>query len=125
MQKEAIVTADPVTAVTVTPVSGRVHIFFDDAEIASTLNALQLEEPGRRPQIFVPLDAVHPGILEASETTRQEPGRGEAHFYTIKTLTADGPDEAWYYPYADGEYGPIRDLLTFGGERVKVNVSDV
>lgn len=118
-------TADPVTAVTVTPVSGRVHIFFDDAEIASTLNALQLEEPGRRPQIFVPLDAVHPGILEASETTRQEPGRGEAHFYTIKTLTADGPDEAWYYPYADGAYGPIRDLITFGGDRVTVSVSEV
>jgi uncharacterized protein (DUF427 family) len=102
-----------------------VHIFFDDAEIASTLNALKLEEGGSKPQIFVPLEAVHPGILEASETTRDEPGKGPAHYYTIKTLTADGPDEAWYYPYADGAYGPIRDLITFGGERVKVSVSEV
>ena len=79
---------------------------------------------GREPQLR-DLDAVHPGILEASETRREEPGKGEAHFYTIKTLTADGPDEAWYYPYAEGDYGPIRDLLTFGGKRVKVSVSEV
>ena len=109
----------------VSPIAGRVHIYFDDGEIASTVKALRLQEPGRKPQIFVPLDAVHPGILELSETRREEPGKGEAHYYTIKTLTADGPDEAWYYPFAEGAYGPIRDLITFGGERVKVSVSEV
>ena len=109
----------------VTPVEGRVHIIFDDAEIASTLHALSLERQGRSPLVFVPLDDVHPGILEASETQRHEDGPGEAHFYTIKTLTADGVDEAWYYPYADGAYAPIRDMLTFGGDRVSVRVSEV
>ncbi len=109
----------------VSPIAGRVHIIFDDAEIASTTSGLKLEEPGREPQFFVPLEAVHPGILEASETTREEPGKGVAHYYTIKTLTADGPDEAWYYPFAEGDFGAIRDLITFGGERVKVSVSDV
>lgn len=118
-------TAQPTSSPLVTPVSGRVHVYFDDAEIASTLNAMRLEEPGRQPQVFVPLDDVHPGILEASETTREDAGKGKAHYYTIKTLTADGPDEAWYYPYADGQYGPIRDLLTFGGDRVAVRYSEV
>jgi uncharacterized protein (DUF427 family) len=119
------VTAEGTMAPTVTPIEGRVHIFFDDAEIASSIGAWRVEEPGRAPQVFVPLDHVHPGILEASETRREEPGKGEAHYYTIKTLTADGPDEAWYYPYADGAYGPIRDLLTFGGDRIRITVSDV
>ncbi|RYE60456.1 MAG: DUF427 domain-containing protein [Hyphomicrobiales bacterium] len=119
--KEAAVAAETI----VSPIAGRVHIIFDDAEIASTLSGFKLEEPGQTPQIFVPLDAVHPGILEASETTREEPGKGLAHYYTIKTLTADGPDEAWYYPFAEGDYGAIRDLITFGGDRVKVNVSEV
>lgn len=116
--------ADETTSI-VSPIAGRVHIYFDDAEIASTTNALRLEEPGREPQVFLPLEAVHPGILELSETRRDEPGKGEAHYYTIKTLTADGPDEAWYFPYAEGVYEPIRDLITFGGERVKVSVSEV
>lgn len=118
-------TADETATATVSPVIGRVHIFFDDAEIASSTTAFRVAETGRKEQIFVPLDHVHPGILEASDTRRDEPGKGEAHFYTIKTLTADGPDEAWYFPYAEGKFADIRDLITFGGDRVKVTVSDV
>ena len=114
----------PETA-TVTPVSGRVHIYFDEAEIASSVKAMRLERPGREARIFVPLDDVHPQILEASDTTREDDGMGAAHYYTIKTLTADGADEAWYYPFADGDYAPIRDMLTFGGEKVTLRVSEV
>lgn len=114
-------TLNPIIA----PVSGRVHVYFDDAEIASTLKALRVEEPGLPPQIFIPLDAVHPSILEASDTKSADPGKGEAHYYTIKLLTADGPDRVWYYPYADGAYSDIRDLLTFGGERIEIRYSDV
>ena len=84
---------DETLSTIVTPIHGRVHIIFDDGEIASTLNALQVEETGRAPQVFVPLEAVHPGILEASETRKDEPGKGEAHYYNLKTLTADGPDQ--------------------------------
>ena len=71
--------ADETTSI-VSPIAGRVHIFFDDGEIASTINAVRLEEPGREPQVFVPLEAVHPGILELSETRKKEPGKGEAHY---------------------------------------------
>ncbi len=109
----------------IAPVSGRVHIFFDDAEIASSIKALRLERAGGEQQFFVPLDDVHPGILEASDSTREDDGPGTAHLYTIKTLTADGVDEAWYYPYAEGDYAPIRDLLTFGGDRIRIEVTEV
>jgi uncharacterized protein (DUF427 family) len=107
------------------PVPGRVHFAFDDAEIASSTKALRLERAGQQPVTFVPLDDVLPGILEASDTVRSDRGPGEAHYYTIKTLTADGADEAWYYPYAEGDYAPIRDMLTFGGDRVKLSVTEV
>jgi uncharacterized protein (DUF427 family) len=113
------------TMPTIVPVAGRVHISFDDAEIASSTKALKLERAGAEPLVFVPLDDVHPGILEASDTRREDEGPGMAHFYTIKTLTADGVDEAWYYPYADGAFEPIRDLLTFGGDRVELSVTEV
>lgn len=109
----------------ISPVEGRVHFRFDDAEIASSIIALRLERAGQPPVVFVPLDDVHPGILEASDTVRADEGAGDAHYYTIKTLTADGVDEAWYYPYADGDYAPIRDMITFGGERVTLEVTEV
>ena len=108
-----------------TPVSGRVHVIFDDAEIASSIKAIRLERQGEAPLYFLPLEDVHPGILEASDTNREDPGPGVAHFYTIKTLTADGVDEAWYYPYAEGTFAPIRDLITFGGDRIRIDVSQV
>lgn len=113
------------SAVTVVPVPGRVHIYFDDAEIASSVKAVEVSRPGHERRIFVPLEDVHPQILEASDTTREDDGLGAAHYYTIKTLTADGIDEAWYYPYAEGQFEPIRDLLTFGGDRVKLSVTEV
>lgn len=113
------------SSIRITPVSGRVHVIFDDAEIASTIKAVRVEKGDAAPQFFLPLDDVHPGILEASDTTREDEGPGTAHLYTIKTLTADGVDEAWYYPYAEGEYAPIRDLLTFGGDRIRIDVTDV
>jgi uncharacterized protein (DUF427 family) len=110
---------------TITPVTGRVHIFFDDAEIAKTIRAVQLERPGHPVRLFMPLEDIHPGILEASDTTKDDEALGQAHFYTVKTLTADGVDEAWYYPYAEGQFEAIRDLITFGGDRVKLQISDV
>jgi uncharacterized protein (DUF427 family) len=117
--------ADSETQVLVTKVPGRVHIVFDDAEIASTINALKVAKPGQSETVFVPFEDVHPGILEASDTTRDDFGPGAAHFYTLKTLTADGPDNAWYYPYADGKYEAIRDLVTFAGDKIEVRFSDV
>ena len=111
--------------VTITPVEGRVHIYFDDGEIASSVRAMRMEREGREPRVFLPLEDVHPQILEASDTTRDEDGPGAAHYYTIKTLTADGVDEAWYFPYAEGDYEGIRDLLTFGGDRVKLSITEV
>jgi uncharacterized protein (DUF427 family) len=118
---------EPIMAetVTITPVEGRVHIYFDDGEIASSVKAMRMERPGRESRVYLPLEDVHPQILEASDTTREEEGPGAAHYYTIKTLTADGVDEAWYHPYADGAYAPIRDLLTFGGDRVKMSITEV
>jgi Uncharacterized protein conserved in bacteria len=109
----------------ISPVAGRVHFFFDDAEIASSIRALRMGKEEHGSVVFVPLEDVHPGILEASDTRRVDQGPGEAHFYTIKTLTADGADQAWYYPYAEGAYEPVRDLITFGGDRVSMRITEV
>src|SRR5690606_26307926 len=106
-------------------VEGRVHFLFDDGEIASSTKAMQLQREGHEPIVFVPLEDVHPGILESSDTRRVDPAAGEAHFYTVKTLTADGIDAAWYFPYAEGPLDAIRDLITFGGERVTMRISEV
>ncbi|WP_240232361.1 DUF427 domain-containing protein [Devosia lacusdianchii] len=109
----------------ITPVSGRVHVIFDDAEIASSLRALEVEEPGEPVRIYVPREDVQPGILEASETRTSNPAMGEASYYTIKTLTADGPDQVWYYPDPCPQVESIRDHLAFRGDRIEYRRSEV
>ena len=109
----------------ITPAKGRVHVIYDDAEIASSLNALELDEPGAPLRIYIPRDDVQPGILEATETHTTCPYKGEASYYTIKTLTATGPDQVWYYPDPCPLVEPIRDHLAFWGDRIEYRRSEV
>jgi uncharacterized protein (DUF427 family) len=107
------------------PAKGRVHVLFDDAEIGSSLNALELDEPGEPLRIYLPRGDVREDILELSETRTTCPYKGEAHYYTIKTLTADGPDQVWYYPDPCPLVESIRDHLAFRGDRIEYRYSEV
>lgn len=109
----------------ITPARGRAHVIFDGAEIVSSLNALELDEPGQPLRIYFPREDVQPGILEASETTTSCPYKGEASYYTLKTLTATGTDLAWYYPDPCPLVEPIRDYLAFEGDRIEHRRSEV
>ena len=109
----------------ITPAKGRVHVLFDDAEIGSSLHALELDEPGAPLRIYLPRADVREDVLERSETRTVCPYKGEAHYYTIKTLTADGPDQAWYYPDPCPLVEPIRDYLAFRGDRIEYRYSEV
>jgi uncharacterized protein (DUF427 family) len=109
----------------ISPVQGRAHVLFDGAEIASSIKALELHEPGQPLRIYFPRDDIQPGILEASDTRTTCPYKGEANYYTIKTLTADGPDQAWYYPDPCPLVEQIRDLVAFQGDRVEYRLSQV
>lgn len=101
------------------PAAGRIRVIFDDAEIANTTNALELDEPGAPLRLYIPREDVRPDILEASSTHTTCPYKGEASYYTIKTLTATGNDGVWYYPNPCALVEPIRDHLAFWGDKIK------
>ena len=109
----------------ITPAKGRVHVIFDGAEIASSLNALELDEPGCPLRVYFPRDDIQPGILEESETRTSCPYKGEAWYSTIKTLTATGVDQVWYYPDPCPLVAPIADMLAFWGDRIEIRYSNV
>lgn len=109
----------------ITPVQGRVHVFFDQAEIGSSINALQLDEPGAPLRVYFPRSDIQPGILEETETRTQCPYKGEAWYCTIKTLTATGVDQVWYYPDPCPLVEPIRDMLAFWGDGIEIRHSVV
>lgn len=104
---------------------GRVHVVYDGAEIGSSVNALELDEPGSPLRVYFPREDIQPGILEESETRTHCPYKGEAWYATIKTLTATGPDQVWYYPDPCPLVEPIRDMLAFWGDRIEIRYSKV
>lgn len=101
------------------PAPGRVRVIFDDAEIASSTEVLELDEPGAPLRLYFPRESVRPDILEASNTHTTCPYKGEASYYTIKTLTATGSDGVWYYPNPCELVAPIADHLAFWGDKIK------
>jgi uncharacterized protein (DUF427 family) len=107
------------------PVSGRAHVSFDGAEIGSSLNALELHQPGAPVRIYFPRDDIQPGILELSESRGTDPVLGEIHYSTIKTLTATGPDQAWFHPEPPAEFADLTDLIAFSGDRIEHRFSEV
>lgn len=109
----------------ITPAQGRMHVLFDGAEIGSSLLAMKLDEPGCPLRIYFPRDDIQPGILEETETRTQCPYKGEAWYATIKTLTATGVDQVWYYPDPCPLVEPIRDMLAFWGDRIEIRQSEV
>ena len=111
--------------ITIRPVPGRAHVAFDGAEIGSSLHALELHEAGEPVRIYFPRDDIQPGILELSETRTVCPYKGEAHYYTIKTLTATGVDQAWFYPEPCPLVEQIADYVAFWGDRVEHSFSEV
>lgn len=109
----------------ISPVKGRAHVLFDGAEIGSSKNALQLDEPGHPLRIYFPRDDIQPGILEETETRTHCPYKGEAWYCTIKTLTATGPDQVFYYPEPCPQVASIQDMLCFWGDKVEVRYTEV
>tara|TARA_R110002020_G_scaffold10965_17_gene41730 strand:- start:1451 stop:1813 length:363 start_codon:yes stop_codon:yes gene_type:complete len=109
----------------ITPATGRVHVIFDGAEIASSINALELDEPGSPLRVYFPRADIQPGILEESDTRTHCPYKGEAWYCTIKTLTATGVDQVWYYPDPCPLVAPIADMLAFWGDRIEIRYSQV
>ncbi|WDR02453.1 DUF427 domain-containing protein [Devosia algicola] len=106
------------------PATGRVRVIFDDAEIVSTIHALEVDEPGVPLQLYIPRDEVRPDILEASDTTSHSPSMGDAAYFTLKTLTATAEDAVWYYPDPRPLAEPIRDHLAFSGDKIKFERDD-
>ncbi len=105
------------------PAEGRVTVSFDGKMIASSLEALELDEPGAPLRIYIPRSDVEAALLEASGTHTTCPYKGEASYYSLKSDSGDAKDAVWYYPDPCKLVAPIRDYLAFWGNRIRYDNS--
>ncbi len=96
----------------------------DGKVIASSLEALELDEPGAPLRIYIPRSDVEAALLEALRHAHDVfRYKGEASYYSLKSDSGDAKDAVWYYPDPCKLVAPIRDYLAFWGNRIRYDNS--
>ena len=90
-------------------------VIFDGKPIASSIRALDLDEPGAPLRIYLPRADVEPAALEASTHHTICPYKGEASYHSLKSADARAVNAVWYCAGPCPLVAPIRDYLAFWG----------
>ena len=64
---------------------------------------------------YFPLDAVAPGVLEASDHTSVCPWKGTAHYFSVTAGGATAQNAAWTYPDPSAAAAEIAGRVAFWG----------
>jgi uncharacterized protein (DUF427 family) len=98
--------------------AARVVVGFRNHTIASTENALVLEEQGYPPIIYIPVRDVDLSCLESSTTITFCPRKGRAAHHHLLVRGKRSIDAAWNYADPLSEVGAIVDHFAFYEHRV-------
>jgi uncharacterized protein (DUF427 family) len=75
----------------------RVRVIFAGQTIADSTRVMRLQEYGRVPVYYFPLDDVRPEVLEASDHHTHSPLKGEASYWRIRVGDRVAEHAAWSY----------------------------
>ena len=72
----------------ISPTKGRVTVIFDGMPIATSIRALDLDEPGYPLRVYLPRADVDPAVLEVSAHQTSCPYKGDASYHSLKSVNA-------------------------------------
>lgn len=117
--------ADPTDPrITTQPVTTPVSVSADTLLIANTRRAVQLEERGHRPRLYVPRGDVAASALVASNTRSHCPHKGEARYFHVTAGGQTFADAAWVYAEPPTELGIIAGMVAFDHPAIRVDQRD-
>jgi uncharacterized protein (DUF427 family) len=108
----------PGKALYLEPTPKRIRVIVGGETIADSRRAMLLHESGHQPIYYFPPEDVRADTLERSERHTRCPKKGEASYYTIRTLDRVVDAGAWYYPHPIAGAPPIKDLIAFYWNRM-------
>lgn len=91
----------------------RVRNVFNGVTIADSRHAMLLQEAGRLPVFYFPLDDVCLDHLEPSEHTTSSPWKGEAAYWHLRAGDRVAENAAWTYPDPPSTAPPIKGYAAF------------
>ncbi|HEX3930921.1 MAG TPA: DUF427 domain-containing protein [Nocardioides sp.] len=123
MTEKQVLTPGPDHPITVTPSQQHVTVAFGDRVIASTDEALVLQESTYPPVFYLPLDAVEADALQPTSHETYCPYKGDASYYSLTDGETVVENAVWSYvtPYA-----PVAEIaghVAFYPNQVEITAS--
>lgn len=125
MPEESLAKQTSKTSSSVQPFRGTVTAHLSDAIIASTRNALVLEEEGRRPAYFFPFEDIYFAFLEENPKRETISGRGIRVSWSGEAVGTAAEAVMWSYEEPEGAYVRVRDHGTFDPAKVDIDANPV
>lgn len=108
--------------ITISPINGMVKIFLDDAFIGESNNAVGLQEGTYPLRYYLPPTDIDPKYLTRSDHTSHCPFKGDARYHNLSAGGKPAENAVWYYDDPCPLVEPVRDHLSFWGDRVRIQV---
>jgi uncharacterized protein (DUF427 family) len=113
---------DPYTRIDILASSRHVRIEVDGLIIAESSHPYLLFETGLRTRYYLPKTDVRLDLLEHTDTVTHCPYKGQAEYWSVRTLVALHPDLAWSYRMPLPESAKIAGMIAFYNEKVDLYV---
>lgn len=111
-------TASPEHRISTSPMKERVEIFMEGDKIVETKSALQLQEAGHDPVIYIPRSEIrNVQFIKCGEY--HCPFKGKAELYNVKHGSSTFENAAWSYKDPYDDVREIRDLVAFYPHKVQ------
>jgi uncharacterized protein (DUF427 family) len=106
--------------ITITPAGTRVRALVGDVEIASSTNALVLQEADYPPVYYIPREDADASLLTRTDNATYCPYKGDASYFSITTESGVLTNAVWSYETPYDAMSEIVEHLAFYTDRVSV-----
>ncbi|RLQ87473.1 DUF427 domain-containing protein [Notoacmeibacter ruber] len=104
----------------IAPLEKPVAVKFHDAIVASSDNALLLEEGDYPPVIYIPREDVYFEHMTRTEKTSHCPHKGDAHYYRLSAAGEAVDNAAWTYETPKDGVSKIGGFIAFYPQHVAI-----
>ena len=108
--------------ITITPETRPVNVFFHDNVIATTKDALILQEGRHSPVVYIPKDHVAMEFLLPTERRTSCPHKGEASYWTISAGGSSAENAVWGYDAPKADVAAIAGHVAFYPDKVRIEI---
>ena len=91
----------------------RVRVMFAGLAIADSKRVMRLQEYGRLPVYYFPLEEVRQEFLEATDHHTHSPLKGVASYWTIRVGNCVAEQAAWSYPSPPSTAPQVKGYVAF------------